>query len=446
MLDTKLFIFFILLNVFLCVCKGCTSLNDNKGDPENFLDDLNTLFEPLTNVIPPFNEATLPNDAELVQEFQAGKNNEDVNLNFTQLVTKYKYHVEEHVVLTSDGYLITIFRVRKNTDTIGIPFLLQHGVECSSDDFIIAGPNSALAYLLADEGYDVWLGNSRGNKYGRRHVTLSPECGEFWEFSFNEIGLYDLPAIIDYILDTTNTSQLVFAGHSEGTTAFFIMCAEKPEYNDNISLMVALSAVVFMNDIRSPLLRLIGQSADFLPTLYHALGLYELLPRDEVITTIESTFCGSPEIAELICQNIIFVASGFDYEQVNATNLPVIYAHYPSGGSVKQLVHYAQLIKSAQFRNYDYGPADNIAKYGTAVPPDYPLNNVNCPVAIFYAVNDWLTSADSTERLIGLLPNIVELYHVPFPAFEHFDYVWAKNVRELVNEEVIYLAKEYAYK
>lgn len=436
----------LLISVFTFTCNGCKPLDYNLSNPQSFVDDRETLLYLQKLGTPQFNETTVPNYASIVQKFEACKKNEDVCLNFTQLVTKYNYLVEEHEIETSDGYLLTIHRVRKNATgcTTSIPILLQHGVGCSSDDFIVAGPNKALAYLLADECYDVWLGNSRGNKYSRRHVSLSPDCGEFWEFSFNEMGRYDLPAVIDYILGTTNSIKLMYGGHSQGTTSFFIMCAERPEYNKKIAIMIALSAVVYMNDIRSPLIRLAALGADFYPFLYHAFGFYELAPSNEITKSITNLFCGCPTTAEIFCQTPIFLFSGIDYEQSDFCNLPVIHSHYPSGAATKQVVHYGQIGKSGRFANYDYGIIENIIRYGTAEPPEYSLENVTCPVALFYAMNDWLTSASATERFMKRVPNIVEFYHVPFPAFEHFDFLWAKNVKELVNKEVIYLAKKYA--
>ena len=46
-----------------------------------------------------------------------------------------------------------------------------------------------LGYILADAGYDVWLGNSRGNSYGRRHVSLDPDHDPaFWDFLYVKIA------------------------------------------------------------------------------------------------------------------------------------------------------------------------------------------------------------------------------------------------------------------
>ena len=77
---------------------------------------------------------------------------------------------------------------------------LQHGLKCSSADWTIQG----LAYQLADDGHDVWLGNFRCNSYGLRHTNRAFEqSDEFWQFSWEEHGRQDLPATIGYVKQFT---------------------------------------------------------------------------------------------------------------------------------------------------------------------------------------------------------------------------------------------------
>ena len=81
---------------------------------------------------------------------------------------------------------------------------MMHGLFASSENFVMNGSKSP-AIVLAKQGYDVWCGNHRGTKYARSHVKLNPDKDEkFWDFSFTEMGDFDLPTSIEFILKETN--------------------------------------------------------------------------------------------------------------------------------------------------------------------------------------------------------------------------------------------------
>lgn len=80
----------------------------------------------------------------------------------------------------------------------------------------------------------------------------------FVYFSWNEIGINDLPAMIDYVLRVTGQQQLFYIGHSQGTTAFFVMASERPEYNSRIRLMAALAPIAYMSNLTNPFLQVVS--------------------------------------------------------------------------------------------------------------------------------------------------------------------------------------------
>lgn len=71
---------------------------------------------------------------------------------------------------------------------------------------------------MANQGYDVWLGNSRGNVYS--NPVLNPKIKEFWNFTFEQMAKYDLPAAFDYINNVTG-KKIHYIGHSQGTMIMF---------------------------------------------------------------------------------------------------------------------------------------------------------------------------------------------------------------------------------
>lgn len=103
-----------------------------------------------------------------------------------QIIRKHGYPVEIHQISTEDGYITEAYRIphgKRSPKPGAEPVLLLHGQCGSSENFIISGPNSSTAYFLADQGYDVWLVNNKGNRHGRAHKTWNPDKDKlFWEF------------------------------------------------------------------------------------------------------------------------------------------------------------------------------------------------------------------------------------------------------------------------
>lgn len=79
---------------------------------------------------------------------------------------------------------------------------MWHGIFQASVCFMVNGKENSPAFIAADQGFDVWLGNSRGNTYSKAHVRHNPYGSgrnDFWNFSFTSAGLGDIPATIDLV-------------------------------------------------------------------------------------------------------------------------------------------------------------------------------------------------------------------------------------------------------
>ncbi|XP_069960377.1 lipase lipl-3-like isoform X2 [Cherax quadricarinatus] len=169
---------------------------------------------------------------------------------------------------------------------------LQHGVFSSSADFVVNDPDQALAFILADKGYDVWIGNTRGNFYGQRHVRLTPRQPKFWDFSWNEVGRYDIPAMLSYVREVTGVKQVYYAGHSLGGAGFFIMMNYHPHINSWIRVMAALAPASYVRGRHVPM-GLISPIANVIDESLQHAGVFELLPLTYHSMRATSTVCGA---------------------------------------------------------------------------------------------------------------------------------------------------------
>ena len=61
----------------------------------------------------------------------------------------------------------------------------------------------ANAFILSRAGYDVWMGNNRGNRYSNTHLMLNNKDRAYWDYYQEDMAKYDLPTFIDFVIEKT---------------------------------------------------------------------------------------------------------------------------------------------------------------------------------------------------------------------------------------------------
>ncbi|XP_014365456.2 lipase 3 [Papilio machaon] len=375
------------------------------------------------------------------------KANNVSSLNFTEATALYGYYTEEHIVVSEDGYILTMFRIPKgkNCDKAvrSPPVLLMHGLLVSSDAWIDSGPEAGLAYLIADECYDVWIGNARGNHYSKEHLKYNPKKDpEYWNFTPNEIGVYDAPAIIDYILNNTESKTLNYIGYSQGGMMFVIMCSERPGYCDKVSQAILLHPATRMNSTKSIMFRMFTKYYDTVQPYISSASDLEALPQGGILQQLTGVLCQNKILADTLCRSIMYL---IDSEHPGAVSVPTIQTlsnHFPAGTSVKSMSFYYQRVSTDRFSKYDHGREVNLEVYGAEEPPAYNIKAVNVPVVIIHGENDHLTSPKDVQWLSKQLSNLVELYYVEDSRWNHLDVLYNQHLKEKMFPKI----KEYLFK
>ena len=77
------------------------------------------------------------------------------------------------------------------------------------------------------------------------------------------------------------------------------------------------------------------------------MGVKQFLPSTSLTKYLAKMICAK-EYLNNICAGFIFIMAGFDTSNMNTTRLPAYIAHTPAGASVKDMIHFAQVIQNGQ--------------------------------------------------------------------------------------------------
>ena len=174
---------------------------------------------------------------------------------------------------------------------------------------------------------------------------MDPKYKEYWNFDWEEMGMYDVPAAIDFILTkATNFKQVAYIGHSQGTTQLLAAATLKPDYfKEKISIAALMSPVASMHNNQIKLYDLLGMKLNriFLKTQIDLFHTWNILPFDYTRSGVLGTLCGLFDGA--LCDMIIKYVLNYDPNIDNQERYSVIASNMPAGNGWRNLAHYAQL-------------------------------------------------------------------------------------------------------
>ena len=247
-----------------------------------------------------------------------------VTEDYKSFISNLNLDLEEATVVTKDRYVNSIWIIASNdpSNRNGKSVILQHGLLDGAWTWFILGKDS-LAKKLCDEGYRVYLPYVRGTQFSRSHLDYDSSLNsDYWNFSFDHIAEYDLPAIINYIKEKDQVEQVYYIGHSQGTMVYFLAYMNNPEFIEkNVKKFVALGTIPNVNNAPHFLIKLFEKSK-----ILNILPFKNFLTFPKEIGQVIAPLCTSK--AKALCVSILSYCFGglhdtgrIDYDRLIKTYL-----------------------------------------------------------------------------------------------------------------------------
>uniref|UniRef100_A0A0D3H2G6 AB hydrolase-1 domain-containing protein n=1 Tax=Oryza barthii TaxID=65489 RepID=A0A0D3H2G6_9ORYZ len=285
------------------------------------------------------------------------------------------------------------------------PVLLQHGVLVDGMTWLLGSPEESLPYILADQGFDVWIANNRGTRWSSRHVSLDPKSRSYWNWSWDDIVVNDMPAIVDYVCSHTGQKPH-YVGHSMGTLVALAAFSEG-RMVDKLKSAALLSPVAYLSHITTPIGVVLAKAfaGELISDL---LGIAEFNPASPQVSNLVRTFCRKP------------------------------------GMNCYDLLTSFTAVRDGVLTKYDYVMPDaNVARYGQADPPAYDMGAIPAwfPLFLSYGGRDSLSDPADVALLLddlrrrGHAGDRLTVQYLPQLA--HADFVIGVCAKDLVYNDVI---------
>lgn len=348
------------------------------------------------------------------------------------------YNCQEFEVKTEDGYILSMQRIpygrlgggQQNRQ----PVLIQHGVLVDGTTWFLNQPEDNLPCILADNGFDVWIANTRGTRFSRKHVSLDSSRPAYWNWSWDELVAYDLPAAFTFVYNQTG-HKIHYVGHSLGTLLALASFSEG-RLVDQLKSAALLSPVAYLSHMTTALGVVAARA--FIGEITTGIGIAEFNPKGQAVADFLNALCKLPGID---CYDLMVAITGKNC-CLNASTVELFLQNEPQSTSTKNMIHLAQTVRTGVLAKFNYGRADyNLQHYGDARPPIYNLSNIphDLPLFLSYGGKDALSDAIDVGTLLDCLKlHDLDKLQVQFiKDYAHADFIMGMNAKDLVYNAIV---------
>lgn len=323
---------------------------------------------------------------------------------FERLAAEVGLAVECHIVQTGDGYELLLHRL-VGRRAKRRPVFLMHGLFEESTVWL-AHRRSSLAYRLVEGGYDVWLGNTRGNAYSSGQWGLWGSRMHSW--GNDELASEDIAASVQAVLEVAHAEGLqadkvIFIGQSQGASSAITACSLREGLGGRLACLVLLAPPLCLQASVNPTLRLALKT----PSLVYRAVFAFVLPIGRLVPNAIYL-----PIAKAGMRRMGFVVRPHDPDAAAIT-----FRCVPSGST------------SSPNLSLWFG----MAAEGGAL--DVKTKQVTCPVIAYLGGQDVILDCDAITTLLQRLPDLHRL-HVQ-PGFAHADFVWSADAPSIVYGQLL---------
>ena len=115
-------------------------------------------------------------------------------------------------------------------------------------------------FALADEGYDVFIGNNRASQYSNVHnkypdadktssANYAAQNKAKYDSSWYEMGQYDVPAMLTKVTEVAGVEKATYIGYSQGTAQmFYALAVNEPTVNAKVDRAIMLAPCLYITE------------------------------------------------------------------------------------------------------------------------------------------------------------------------------------------------------